>query len=341
MTHKNVQFYFFLGLLGLIFILTIILFLPFLKLFAVIAVIAVVFHPLFEKIKKSVIHNPNGATFLTISIIIVIILIPVIFFVAQIMSEARVMYEHIDTFSTTLSVLSDTVTQKVQLFLPTAKINFSEYITGFFNTFVGSMGNIFSNVFYFITDLFLGIVSLFFFLRDGRVFVNKLISVSPLANVYDKEILVRQRQTVNSVVKGSIFIAGIQGLCAWFGFMIFGIPNPALWGGLTVFASLIPGVGTALVVVPAVVYLFYTSTFGNAIGLAIWGVVIIGLIDNIIRPILIGIEVKIHPFLILMSVFGGLIVFGPLGLLLGPLLLSLLSSLVDIYPLITNRVLDK
>ncbi len=339
MTHKDIQFYFFLGLLGVALIFTGILFSPFLKLFIVVAIIAVIFHPLYEKIRKSFIYNANGAAFLTIFVAIVIVLIPIIFFTIKVLAETRNIYGNIHSFSATLSVLSDTLTLKFQTIIPTASIDLSAYITNFFGNIVGSIGNIFSSVVHAITICFLGIISLFFFLRDGRAFIQRLITVTPLADTYGTEILAKQKQAITSIVKGSIFVACIQGICAWLGFVIFGIPNPALWGGVTVLASFIPGIGTALVIIPAAIYLSYTGTMAGAIGLTVWGFILVGLVDNFIRPFLMSREVKIHPFLILMSIFGGLIMFGPVGLLFGPLILSLVSSLLDMYPLITKHTL--
>ena len=99
-------------------------------------------------------------------------------------------------------------------------------------------------------------------------------------------------------------------------------------------AALMPGIGTALVVVPGIIYLFATGVTGSAIGLAIWGVVIVGLVDNVVGPILMRRGITVHPVFILFAILGGLSVFGPVGLFLGPLIIALLFALVDIYKLI-------
>ena len=100
------------------------------------------------------------------------------------------------------------------------------------------------------------------------------------------------------------------------------------WGVVAALAALIPGIGTALVLLPAIGYLFFTGSTGMAIGLLVWGFVAVGLIDNFLGPILVNRGVKIHPFLILLSIFGGPSFFGPIGFVLGPLIVALLFALL-------------
>ncbi len=336
MSNKNLQFYFFLALFGLVLALNVAIFLPFLKLFAVVAIFAVVLHPLYER-TVVFLRNRNLSAFLTVLLAVIIVLIPIVFFISRIWSEAHNLSLNIGNINNTLAVISAQLTHSVGMIAPSISIDLSSYIGTLFRAITGSAGNIFSSIFRFIPFLFLGFVSLFFFLRDGRKFLDIVIKVSPLSDMYDNKILEKQRKAISAIVKGSLLVAGIQGLLTGIGFWIFGVPNPALWGGLTVFAALIPGIGTALIIIPAVVYLLSIKAVGLAIGLGIWGVIIVGLIDNLARPIFVGKDVDIHPFLVLMSVFGGLIVFGPLGFLLGPLVLSLLYALVDIYPAISEH----
>jgi predicted PurR-regulated permease PerM len=104
-----------------------------------------------------------------------------------------------------------------------------------------------------------------------------------------------------------------------------------VWGSIAAVAALIPGVGTALVVVPGVLYLFFTGSTGYAIGLLIWGLLAVGLIDNLLGPLVVNRGIKIHPFIILLSVLGGLTFFGLVGFILGPLIIAFLFALLEIY----------
>ena len=175
------------------------------------------------------------------------------------------------------------------------------------------------------------LISLFYFLRDGKSFTQYLKILSPLSDRQDEKILSRLFVAVNSVIKGALSIALIQGFLTGIGFWIFGVPNPVLWGSTAAIAALVPNIGTALVLVPAIGFLYLNGEVAQAIGLGIWSITAVGLIDNILGPYLINRGVKIHPLLILLSVIGGLGLFGPVGFLLGPLIISLLFALIDIH----------
>lgn len=341
MTHKNIQLYFYIALLVVVFAFNVAIFSPFLKLFTVVAILAVIFYPIYKRLQRSFIKNTNLAALATLLIVTIIVLIPITFFTTQVFHEAKDFYSNIESSDNSLRVISDSINTKLSVLIPNSAVDLSSYFTSLSSKLTSSIGGIFSSVFNFISIFLLGLLLLFFFLRDGNKFIHKVVKFSPLDDTHDNKILNKLKKTITSIVKGSLVIACIQGLLSWFGFFIFDLPSPALWGGLSVFASLIPGIGTALVLGPAVAYLFSTSTLFNAIGLLIWGVVIVGLVDNIVRPYLVGQEVDIHPLVVLVSIFGGLLMFGAVGLILGPLLLSFFSVLVELYPIITKPNLEK
>ena len=147
----------------------------------------------------------------------------------------------------------------------------------------------------------------------------------------EQKIINRLTQTIGGVIKGSLLIALIQGILSGVGLTIFGVPNPALWGVVAGITSLIPFAGTAFVSVPAVIFLYATGHMPQAIGLAVWATVIVGLIDNFLGPIIVGRQVKIPQFLILFSVLGGISLLGPVGILIGPLTIGLLYTLISMY----------
>ncbi len=118
---------------------------------------------------------------------------------------------------------------------------------------------------------------------------------------------------------------------------IFGIPNGFLWGTVAAIAALIPGIGTALVFIPAIAFLFFIGNIPQALGLLAWGALAVGLIDNILGPKLVGRGMQLHSLLVLLSVLGEIIFFGPSGIFLGPLSLSLLFVLLSIYADVSRR----
>ena len=128
-----------------------------------------------------------------------------------------------------------------------------------------------------------------------------------------------------------MLVALIQGCLTGVGLWLFGFENTFIWGVLAAFGALIPSVGTTLVLVPAVLYLFFTGDTVAALGLIAWGVVAVGTIDNILGPYLMGRGNSIHPLLVLLSVLGGISVFGFIGFLLGPIVVSLFLVLLELY----------
>jgi predicted PurR-regulated permease PerM len=181
-------------------------------------------------------------------------------------------------------------------------------------------------------QIFLAVVALFFFLRDGGKAKKLVLKWSPISDDRDEEILKKTSLAINSVVKGTLLMAVIQGFLGGIGFMAFGVPSPVLWGFITAFMALIPVVGTGLVVAPLVIFLYFSGATWSAFGLLIWGFFIVGSIDNILRPKLIERGMNIHPFLILLAVFGGISFFGPIGFLMGPIVLGFVFALIDVYP---------
>jgi predicted PurR-regulated permease PerM len=138
-------------------------------------------------------------------------------------------------------------------------------------------------------------------------------------------------------VRGHLVIGILQGLVVGFGFFIFGVPSPVIWGVAAAVASLIPMIGTSLVIIPGILILLLAGSLVQAIGLLIWGIFAVGLIDDLLGPYLIERGIKIHPFLILLSALGGIALLGPVGFLAGPVILALLFALLDLYPTIVKQ----
>lgn len=193
------------------------------------------------------------------------------------------------------------------------------------------------------------LVLLFFYylLRDGAHLKRRLMELSPLSDAHEQAIMERIGRAVGATVRGSLIMAVLQGLVAGLGFAIFGVPSPALWGAVVVLAAFVPTVGTALVQVPAVIVLLATGQTAHAVGLAIWATLAVGMLDNILGPKLMAGGAHLHPMIMLIAVLGGITFFGPIGLLLGPILMSLLFALFDIYlslvrgPSLEERIAEK
>ena len=340
--HKRaIQFSFFLSLLIGTLVVVFFLVKPFIAPLVLAFMLGVVFYPMYRKIRNAV-HRPSLASALSLLIILLVVLLPLAFFSWQVFNEARDFY--VNNLSTNGSGaweerlrgiagflgLSDNAFVQEQL--TSLGTNLNSYVQEGVYWLVSHAGSVFSEIAAALFDLFICFIALFYIFRDGSRFKAKLVAVSPLSDQYDETIIHKLENTVSSVFRGVIVVAIVQALLSGIGFAIFGVPNPALWGSLAVMAALVPGIGTALVMVPGVLYLMFTGSVGAGVGLAVWAALAVGLVDNFLSPYLMNRRIKIHSFLILISVLGGLVVFGPIGFVMGPMVLSLLSSLFEMYP---------
>ena len=208
--------------------------------------------------------------------------------------------------------------------------NLNEYTKLFLQYVVSNATVFFASATNIGIHILLILLSLFFFLRDGEKLKNIVIHISPLRKADDELIFNYLDRAINSIVKGAILLSLVQGVLAGIGFLIFGVPNAAFFGALTFIASFIPGFGSALILVPMVGYLYVTSSLSMSIGMLLWAG-LVGVVDNFIRPKIISSGTGMHPLLVLLSILGGISMFGAYGLLIGPLLLSFLFVLTDLY----------
>lgn len=334
MDKKKLQLYFFLAMLLAVLALTTWIFLPYLSILALAATLAVALHPLYDRMVKFVGGYRRAAALLTIGLAGILILAPLVFFGIRILQESLDLYTRLSSQTDTYTRAFASVAAFLNQYLPGFQIDFGAFASQLLSWVAKNLGAVFSGTVQTMFGLFVGIVALFYFLVDGHRFVATLVELSPLADSYDQKILDRLASAVNSVLRGSLLIAVIQGLIFGFGLWIFGMPDPTLWGSCAAVASLIPGIGTSLISIPSIIYLYATGHPWAAVGLFVWSATAVGMIDNLIGPFLIGRGVRIHPFFVLIAVLGGISYFGPLGFIFGPLVLSLLYGLLEIYRLL-------
>jgi len=196
---------------------------------------------------------------------------------------------------------------------------------------VGSVAAVTQGTARFFLQLFVLLYAMFYFLTDGPAIVEKLMRMTTLRMDVQQQILTQGFVVARATIRGSLVIGAIQGLLGGFGFWIFGIPNFVLWGAVMAVSSLIPGIGTALVWIPAVIYLFAIGATLPAAGLLAWSAIVVGAIDNVLRPTLVGGEAKMPDLVILVSTFGGLATFGATGLILGPVIAAVFFTAWDVF----------
>jgi predicted PurR-regulated permease PerM len=187
-----------------------------------------------------------------------------------------------------------------------------------------------------ITQLVVMLFLLFFLLRDRTLALASLRSLLPLREDESSELLTRVGDTILATALGRLTIAAIQGVLAGLAFWVLGVPGVILWAFTLTVCAMIPGFGSFLVWGPVAIYLGLTGHWGKAALLAIWGAVIVSTIDNILYPILVGSHMRAHTATILLSILGGIAAFGPIGIVLGPVLFTLASTFLDIWHMRIN-----
>lgn len=300
---------------------------PFLSPLIIAAVFAFLFHPVYERFLK-VFKKEFISSAVTTLLAIIIILLPLSFLVTQIVKESADVYHYL------LNNGTNEIVSSVENLIPASQnlnLDFKQYAKQGIELLLQNIGSIFSSVTKMILNLFVFLMAFFFLLKDGKKLKDYFIEVSPLSDSDDQKIVDKLKMAVSAIVKGSLMIGLIQGILTGIGFAVFGVPNAVFWGTVAAISALIPGVGTALILVPAIAYLFIVGNVFGGVGLMIWGMVAVGFIDNLLSPKLVGKGMKLHPLLVFLSVLGGLAFFGPLGFLLGPLTVGICLALVDIY----------
>lgn len=196
---------------------------------------------------------------------------------------------------------------------------------------IGGMGGLLKNTFALIVNFFMMLLILFFLFKDGRQWLLVLLELVPMEESHKSKIMIRLDQTIRAVVKGVLVTAIVQGLLAGMAYVALSVPFPMGLTALTIVLAPIPFGGTGLVWLPVALYLFWIGMAGKALAMLAWGIGVVSMVDQFLRPWLIGQDVQIPVLLLVLSVLGGLALYGLLGLFIGPILVSLLMTAAQIY----------
>ena len=330
MQTKIIERYFFFGLLLATFFFTFLIFRPFWIVLVLGACFAIVLYPIYNWLTKRKLSSWLSS-FLTVIFFTIIICGPVFGIGVLVFHQTQNVY-HAVVENGAAGAFIETINHNVNELLPNGVVfNASEKVVSLISFLENNVTQIFSATFSTLFSFILIILSIFYFLKDGTKWKNALIKLSPLSDTNDQKIISRLTQTINGVIKGTLLVALVQGVLMGIGLAVFHVPNPALWGVIAAIVSLIPSFGTSLVSVPAIIFLYATGHVMQAIGLVIWAGALVGMIDNLLSPYIVSTKVKIPAFIILFAVLGGITLLGPVGILIGPLVVSLLYTLVSIY----------
>ncbi|MBN1879443.1 AI-2E family transporter [bacterium] len=326
---------------------------PYFSAIVVAALVASIFQPIHRWILIKVRNRSNLAAFLSSVLLVFLVLLPLVLMgIALVDQGASISRSIMDWIKSgeAEKLISDNrykgITEKVRNYLPQLDIdnfNLTKTLISVSSStarfILDQSGHIAANVSSMIMNFSMMIFIFFFFVRDGSKILTHLLHLIPLSSSQEDRIIKRIKSIAKSVFLGTILTAVAQGLAAGIGFAICGIPA-LFWGSVLAFSSLIPVVGTALVWIPAALFLALTGHFGFAVFLAVYCVAVVGSIDNFLRPVFMKGAGGMSTFMIFLSIIGGIQCFGFSGLLYGPLVFGLAWVLLIIYETEFRRYLS-
>ncbi len=196
---------------------------------------------------------------------------------------------------------------------------------------VSSLSSVTKGTLGFLMSLFIMFYAMFYFLLHGPKSLHTLASLLPLSEEDRTEVMNRGLMVTRASLKGIMIVGLIEGILVGLALWMAGIEGSAFWGSVVFLLAAIPGLGASLIWLPAAVYLLFTGSIGWGIGLIVWGVLVVGLVDYLVRPWIVGNDSKLPDLVILISIFGGILSFGPVGIIIGPVIAALLDTILNIY----------
>lgn len=303
--------------------------------------IAVIFYPVQQKLLQRFNQRRNLAALLTLLLCIVIVVLPMIFIISSAVNEGAGIYkkveegeinpaQYIERFRTAFPVVENSL-ERVGIDLNKLKETATEAAMSSGKILARQTLSIGQNAFSFILNLCLMLYLTFFMLRDGNKLIDLLVRALPLGDARERLLFSMFAGVTRATIKGNLVVAIVQGALGGFIFWVLGIPGALLWAIFMAIASLIPAVGPALIWLPVALYLFATGENVDALILIGFGAGVIGLVDNILRPILVGRDTKMPDYIVLLSTLGGLALFGINGFVVGPLVAALFMAFWGIF----------
>jgi predicted PurR-regulated permease PerM len=308
--------------------------LPFLPALSWALALAIVLSPLQRRL-ESKLKRPNLATAISLAVTAVIVVLPVIFIASRLITEISKGAELIQARAAagTLTRFLHDYPQLAPLegWIEQQQIDLSETV-GTLGTWLTTTATSFlrGSVMQ-LTGLLLTFYLLFYFLRDRHLALDSLRSLAPLSSTETDCLFDRVTTTIHATVYGTLVVAMIQGTLGGLMFWLLGLPAPLLWGLVMGLLAIIPLLGAFVIWVPAALWLASQGMWGKALALTAWGAIVVGGIDNLIYPILVGNRLHQHTIIAFISLVGGLIFFGSSGIILGPLSVTLTLLLLEIW----------
>jgi predicted PurR-regulated permease PerM len=311
---------------------------PFLNVILWATVLVILFYPVHRRLLGRI-KSPSLAALVSCLLVILIILVPVALITLAVVNElygaAMTVQAAIDYILDPTSRGTGPILNFLSHYIDINHLRSEEFLVerlrGVSGQLAGRTLGFIGGLVGAIVQTFFTIFTMYYLFRDGDNISRTVRDMLPLERDQADSIMTRTREVIDASVYGVITIAAIQGALGGLAFWVLGLRSAIIWAVVMTFLSMVPMLGAFVVWVPAAIYLALTGHYVKALLLAAWGTLVIGMIDNFLRPKLVGSRTRLHELLIFFSVLGGLNVFGVLGVVLGPVVLALTLSLIDVY----------
>jgi predicted PurR-regulated permease PerM len=344
--HDKFKRYFLLGVL----IISSILFFNLIKIFFVPILLATVFttlfYPLYDRMLKRLRHRRNLSAFICCLTLLLGLLVPLYLIGDMVASEAVHLYETVIPEIQQLlekgdaGLLGEIKKNPIVQRLKPETIDWYSYTQEIAKRFGDFLAQTSRSTLQVVVNLFTMLFTMFYFFRDGEGLIQRIKYLSPLEDIYEEAIIFRFVSVARATIKGTLLIGLIQGGLGGIVLWLFGVESPVLWGVVMVVLSIIPLVGSWLVLYPAAIFKMLTGEFWQGVAMALITAIVITNIDNLLRPRLVGRDAGMHDLMIFFSTLGGISVFGVMGFIVGPVLAVFFLTILDIYSVEFKTTLD-
>lgn len=305
--------------------------------------IAIVFMPLHARLERRFGQRRSLAAFATLAVTLLVAILPLVLLTVSVTREAAALYGRVKSGELNLARYFQQIVDGLPAWLrqllervglpdvAAAQARIADALSQSGQALTSQALSIGQTTFEFVVSFFLMLYLLFFLLRDGPALSRRIVGAVPLQERHKQELFAKFATVVRATVKGNILVALIQGALGGLAFAFLGVPGAMLWGAVMALLSLLPAIGAAIVWLPVAFWFLMTGSLWHGLGLVAWGVLVIGLVDNLLRPLLVGKDTQLPDYLVLFSTIGGMAIFGLNGFVIGPVIAAMFVATWDIF----------
>ncbi|MEZ2738965.1 MULTISPECIES: AI-2E family transporter [Comamonas] len=311
--------------------------------------LAILFHPLYKRLLRRLPRSTNLAALITLVLCLLGVILPLVLIGSSVVNETVLIYNRMSSgqldFGTYFQQINDAMPGWIRGFLERIDLASAQEIQSKLSSIAAEAGKLIAgkaveigqNTLGFVVSFGVMLYLLFFLLRDGSQLTQRIRNAIPLEKAHKQSLESKFATVIRATVKGNLVVAAAQGALGGIIFAILDIQGAVLWGVLMAFLSLLPAVGASLIWGPVSIYFIATGNVTQGLILAAYGVLVIGLVDNFLRPILVGKDTKLPDYIVLISTLGGMSIFGLTGFVIGPTIAALFLACWDIFSTRTAR----